>query len=122
MVPFPDSEPVDVSPGHILPLVGFTKVGEQGPDPPLLTAHIDISVPMMLIPSPWGRGDPPASIMGKLPCPLGKTKPRQRAWHQVCNVSVPEFQNALQITRALQPTEGLNKQHAIVSHMSKHEK
>ena len=54
---FPESEPIDVGPGHILPLVGFTKVGEQGPNPPLPTAHVDTTIPKMLTISPWGRGD-----------------------------------------------------------------
>ena len=63
MVPFPDGEPVKVGPRHALPLVEFTRHGEQGPDPPLPTAHVNITIPTMLMASPRGRGDPPASIM-----------------------------------------------------------
>ena len=55
-IPFPDSEPVEVGPGHVLSLIGFTKVGEQGPDPPLPTAHIDVAVLTTFTSSLWGRG------------------------------------------------------------------
>ena len=67
MIPFPDSEPMGVGLGHILPLIGLTKVEEQGPVSPLPTAHINITIPTTLTPSPWGRGDPPASRTQKLP-------------------------------------------------------
>ena len=33
-----------------------------------------------LAPSLWGKGDPPASITGKWPRPLGKPKTGQRPW------------------------------------------
>ena len=104
MVPFPNSEPMGVNPGHILPLIGFTKVGEKGPEPPLPTILINVAVPMTFFSLGEGGGDSFASIMGKLPHPLGKTKPRQSVWHQVYDVSALEFQNALQIARAVQPT------------------
>ena len=78
MIPFSDTTPVDSGIGHILPLIGFTKVGKEGPDPPLPTAHMDAMVPMMSTIPPWGKGDSPTSITGKLPHPLGKYKPRQR--------------------------------------------
>ena len=65
---------------------------------------------------PWGKGDPPASIMGKLPCPLRKSKPGQRSWQD------PEFQKALQVARAVCPANRMGKQHAIITHMSKRKK
>ena len=83
MIPFPDSEPVKARPGHELPLVGFTRHGEQGPQLPPPPAHVNVAIATMLIISPWGRGNPPSSIMGKLPHPLEKFKAGQRAWYQV---------------------------------------
>ena len=109
---------MDVSPGHILPLVSFTKVGEHGPDLSLLTAYVDATIPMTSTVSPWGKEDPPASIMGRLSLLLGKTKPRQRSWQ----TSDPEFQDALQIARAVQPADQMDKQHAIIYHMIKHKR
>ena len=47
MIAPPDNTPVDVSPGHILPLVGYTKFGEEGPDFPLLKAIVE-PIPMDL--------------------------------------------------------------------------
>ena len=105
MMPFPESEPIDIGPRHILLLMGFTKVGEQGPDPPLPTTHINVAIPTALTVSLWEKGDSPTSIMGRLPHLLGKTKPRQRSWH----VSDPEFQNTLQIARAVQSANQTGK-------------
>ena len=62
IVPFPNIAPMDIGPGHILPLAGFTKVGEQGPDPPLPTAHVNTIILMISTLSQWGRGDPHTSI------------------------------------------------------------
>ena len=118
IIPFPKSEPVDVSPGHTLLLVGFTKVGEQGPDPSLPTTHINVTIPMALTVSPWVRGDPPAFIMGRLLHPLGKTKPGKRSWQ----VSNPEFQNSLQVARAVWSADRMGEQHAIIYCMMKHER
>ena len=66
----------------------------------------------------WGKGDPPASIMGKLPHLLGKSKPSQRSWQ----ISDPEFQKALQVARAVHPSDRTGKQHAIIIRMLKHER
>ena len=94
------------------------KVREQGPDPPLPTAHVNVTVPTASTASPLGKGDPPASIMGRLPCPLGKTKPGQRSWQ----ISDPEFQNALQIARAVWPADLMGEQYVIIYHMTKHKR
>ena len=111
MIPFSKSAPMDVGPRDILPLVGFTKVGEHRPDPPLLTTHINTTIPMTSTVSPWGKGD-------SVPCPFGKTKYKQISWQ----ISDPEFQNVLQIARAVQPTDQMGKQHAIIYCMIKHER
>ena len=54
--------------------------------------------------------------------PLGKTKAGQRPWHQACNVNTVEFQNALEIARAIKGAEHTLEQHAIINRMNKHEK
>ena len=115
MIPFPKATPVDISPGHVLPLIGCaTKFREEGPD--LLETRIIEPMPMGSTLPPWGKGDPPASIMGKLPHPLGKSKPSQRSWQ----ISDPEVQKALQVARAAHPADRMGEQHVIVTHMSKH--
>ena len=98
-----------------------------GSDPkaPDTTVPVVTLVPLplsTLAPSLWGKGDPPASIMGKWPHPLGKTKAGLWPWHQVCDVNMVKFQNALQIARAIKGAECTLEQHAIINHMSKHEK
>ena len=117
MIAPPDNTPMDIGPGHILPLVGYTKFGEEGPDFPLPKEIVE-PIPMDSTLPLGGRGDPPASVMGKLPCPLGKSKPRQRSWQ----ISDLEFQKALQVTRAVRPTDRTGKQHAIITRMTKREK
>ena len=117
MIPPPNSMLVDVGPGHVLPLVGHTKFGEEGPNFPLPKGIVK-PMPTCSTPSLLGKGDPPASIMGKLPHPLGKSKPGQRSWQ----VSDLKFQKALQDARAVRPANRTDEQHAIVSHMTKHEK
>ena len=64
------------------------------------------------------EGDPPASIMGKLPHLLGKSKLGQRSWQ----IFDPEFQKALQVARAVHPTDRTGEQHVIITHMSKRER
>ena len=110
MITPPNKPPMDVGPGHILPLVGYTKFGEEGPDLPLPKGIVE--------PIPMGLTLPPASVTGKLPCLLGKSKPGQRSWQ----ISDPEFQKALQVARAVRPTDRMGKQHAIITRMTKHEK
>ena len=60
--------------------------------------------------------------MGKWPHPLGKTKAGQRPWHQACDVNTVEFQNTLQIARAIKGTERTLEQHTIINRMNKHKK
>ena len=117
MIPFPKSAPMAVGLGHVLPLIGHTKFGEEGPNVPLPTGIVK-PMPMRLMLPPWGKGDPPVSIIGKLSHPLVKSKPRQRSWQ----ISDPEFQKALQVARAVHPTDRMGEQHVLITCMSKHEK
>ena len=117
MIPPPDSMPVDISLGHVLPLIGHTKFDEEGPNFPLPKGIVGPMPTGSTLP-PWGKGDPPALVMGKLPCPLGKSKPRQRSWQ----ISDPEFQKALQVARAIHPADRTRKQHVNITCMTRHEK
>ena len=67
MIPFSENEPIYFRPRHILPLVRFIEVREQGPDPPLPTAPIDITIPTALTGSPWERGDLEGAYMPSNP-------------------------------------------------------
>ena len=117
MIQLPESAPVDIGPGHVLPLIGHTKFGEEGPDLPLPTGIVKPMPTGSTLP-PWGKGDPPASITEKLPHLLGKFKPSQRSWQ----ISDPEFQKSLQVARAVHPADRMGEQHVIITHMLKHEK
>ena len=110
-----------MGPRNILPLIGFTGIGKEGPeglDPPLPTTIIEPTVPVALMLPQWGKGDPPTSITGKLPHPLVKSKPKQRSWQ----ISDLEFQNTLQVARAVCPANQTGGQHVIISCMIKHKK
>ena len=98
---FPNTEPMEMGPHTVLPHVG--SVAQAVPEPVVPAAMV--IPPSTLAPSLWGKGDPPASIMGKWPHPFGKTKTRQHPWHQACDVNTVEFQNALQIARVIKGTE-----------------
>ena len=102
----------------VLPPVGSVQKAVPEPVVPTMTV-MPLST---LAPLLWGKGDPPASIMGKWPRPLGKTKAGQRPWHQVCNMNTVEFQNTLQIARVIKGAECTLEQHAIMNRMNKHEK
>ena len=97
----PDAEPIKLGLHTVLPPVGSEM---QATTEPAATTEA-VPPPTTLVPSPWGKGDPPASIMGKWPRPLGKTKTGQRPWHQVCDVDAIEFKNALQVARATKGAE-----------------
>ena len=114
----PDIEPVKLGPHTMLPPVG--SVTQAAPEPVVPAATV--IPPSMLAPSLWGKGDPPASIMGKWPHPLGKTKTGQRLWHQACDINTVEFRNTLQIARATKGAERTLEQHVIINHINKHEK
>ena len=109
---------MELGPHMVLPPVGSV---EQAVSEPVVPA-VTVMPPSTLAPSLWGKGDPPASITGKWPHPLGKTKAGQHLWNQVCDVNTVEFQSAFQIPRVTKGTEHTLKQHAIINRMIKHEK
>ena len=74
---FPDTEPMELGPHTVLPPVGSVEQAVPEPVVPAAT----VMPPSTLAPALWGKGDPPASITGKWPHPLGKTKAGQHLWH-----------------------------------------
>ena len=66
----PETKPIELGPHTVLPPVG--SVTQAAPEPVVPAAMV--MPPSTLAPSLWGKGDPPASITGKWPHPLGKTK------------------------------------------------
>ena len=87
MTEFPDAEPMELGPHMVLPPVRSVTQAAQEPVVPAAM----VIPPSTLAPSLWGKGDPPASITGKWPRPLGKTKTGQRPWHQACDINAVEF-------------------------------
>ena len=110
IIEFPEAEPMEVGPHIVLPLVGSE---QQVPE--TTVPAVTIVPPSMLTPLLWGKGDPLASIMGKWPRPLGKTKTGLQPWHQVCDVNAVKFQNALQIARAKKGAECTLEQHVTIN-------
>ena len=84
---FPNVEPMELGPHTVLPPVG--SVAQAVPEP--VVPAVMVMPLSTLAPSLWGKGDPPASITGKWPRPLGKTKTGQHLWHQACNINAVEF-------------------------------
>ena len=70
----------------------------------------------------WGKGDPPISVTGVLPRPLGKTRAGGNTWQHTCSLESPEFKDTLLIARAKKGTERTPEEHMIISHALKHEK
>ena len=64
MIEFPNAEPMEVGSHMVLPPVGSE---QQAPETMVPTVTI-------MVPSLWGKGDPPASVMGKWPVHLGKPR------------------------------------------------
>ena len=81
---------MELGPHMVLPPVG--SVEQVVPEPVIPT--VTVMPPSMLAPSLWGKGDPPASIMGKWPHPLGKTKAGQCPWYQVLGAYMHHTLNA----------------------------
>ena len=50
--------------------------------------------PTSRITPPWGKGDPPISVTGMLPSPLGKTWAGGNMWQHLCSLESPEFKDA----------------------------
>ena len=117
MIEFPDAEPMEVVPHTVPPPVGSEQQALETTVPAATVVPLST-----LAPSLWGKGDPPASITGKWPHPLGKTKTGLQLWHQVCNVNAVKFQNTLQIARATKGTERTLEKHVTINYMNKHKK
>ena len=99
MIACSNTEPAEVGPSVEFPPVGSEEA------PATAVPVTSLAPASMLAPSLWGKGDPPASITGKWPRLLGKTKTGLRLWHQVCDINTVEFQNTLQIARATKGAE-----------------
>ena len=90
-------------------------VGSQTTLPP-------VHPPAFKIAPPWGKGDPPISVTGMLPRPLGKTRAGGNMWQHTCSLESPEFKDALLIARAKKGTKHTPEEHMIILHALKHEK
>ena len=90
-------------------------VGSQTPLP-------QVHLPTSRITPLWGKGDPPISVTGVLPRPLGKTRAGRNMWQHTCSLESPEFKDTLLIARAKKGTERTPEEHTIISRALKHEK
>ena len=68
------------------------------------------------------KGDPPISVTGVLPRPLGKTRAGGNMWQHTCSLESPEFKDTLLIARAKKGTEHTPEEHTIILPALKHEK
>ena len=99
-------------------MLALTSAPVVGPQATPLAGH-----PCTLsIAPPWGKGDPPISVTGMLPRPLGKTWAGGNMWQHMCSLDSPEFKDALLIARAKKGTERTPEEHTILSHALKHKK
>ena len=89
-----------------------------GPQATPLVGH----PPTSRIPPPWGKGDPPISVTGMLPRPLGKTQAGGNTWQHMCSLDSPEFKDALLIARVKRGSKHSPGEHTILLHALKHEK
>ena len=64
------------------------------------TTLLLVNPPTLMIAPPWGKGDPPISVTGVLPRPLGKTQAGGNTWQHTCSLESPEFKDTLLIARA----------------------
>ena len=78
--------------------------------------------PTSRITPPWGKGDPPISVTGVLPRPLGKTQAGRNMWPHMCSLESPEFKDTLLIARAKKGVKCTPEEHTIILHALKHEK
>ena len=56
--------------------------------------------PTSRITPPWGKGDPPISVIGMLRRPLRKTQAGGNRWQHMCSLESSKFKDALLIARA----------------------
>ena len=100
----------------VMPASASTSV--VGPIATLLAGHL----PTLRTVPPWGKGDPPISVIGMLPRPLGKTRAGRNMWQHTCSLNSPEFKDALLIARAKKGSKCTPEEHMILSHALKHKK
>ena len=81
-----------------------------------------VNPPTSRITPPWGKGDPPISVTGVLPRPLGKTQAGRSTWQHTWSLESPEFKDALLMARAKKGTEHTPEEHTIISHALEHKK
>ena len=81
-----------------------------------------VNPPTSRIAPPWGKGDPPISVTGVLPRPLGKTRAGGSTWQHTCSLESPEFKDTLLIARAKKGTGHTPEEHMIILCALKHEK
>ena len=81
-----------------------------------------VNPPTLRIAPLWGKGDPPTSVTGVLPRPLGKTQVGRNMWQHTCSLESPEFKDTLLIARAKKGSKYTPEEHTIISHALKHKK
>ena len=81
-----------------------------------------VNPPTSRITPPWGKGDPPISVIGVLSRLLRKTQAGGNMWQHTCSLESPEFKDALLIARAKNGTEHTPEEHTIILRALKHEK
>ena len=79
-------------------------------------------LPTSRIIPPWGKGDPPISVIGMLPRPLGKTQASGNMWQHTCSLDSPEIKDTLLIARAKKGSEHTPEEHMILLYALKHKK
>ena len=99
----------------MMPASSSQAVGSQ-------TTLPQVNPPTSRIAPPWGKGDPPISVTGVLPRPLGKTQAGRNTWQHTCFLESPEFKDTLLLARAKKGTEHTPEDHTIILHALKHEK
>ena len=81
-----------------------------------------VNPPTSRMAPPWGKDDPPISVTGVLPRPLGKTQAGGNTRQHTCSLESPEFKDTLLIAREKKGTERTPEEHTIISCVLKHEK
>ena len=102
-------------PMPMMPASSSQEVGSQ-------TTLPQVNPPTSRIAPPWGKGDPPISVTGVLPRPLGKTQAGRNMWQHMCSLESPEFKDALLIAREKKGTKHTPEEHTIILCALKHEK
>ena len=107
---FPSEASTSVLADEPMPMMPASLSQAVGPQTTLPLVH----PPTSRIAPPWGKGDPPISVTGVLPRPLGKTRAGGNMWQHMCSLKSPEFKDALLIARAKKGTSdehGCQSQH-----------